>query len=191
MTPEVALAGRMAAVQRTLSEVYRLELGLEAADFVVPAETARSWLPEEGPRSGVLVLEEAGDLWLGVYLDARDREDPQAVAEETSHWVRLVWNAHQETGVSCLQLELQGEVDQYVVARMAGRDPLAHFEGVAWQDWMDPATRDRYETAHRAARRYCRSLERRYPRPVDTPGLVRELRGFYRADPEERLRAGA
>ncbi len=54
---------------------------------------------------------------------------------------------------------------------------------------MDAADRERYEAAHRAAHLYCRSLSRRYPRRSDTPALLHELRAFYRAPAEEKLRA--
>jgi hypothetical protein len=189
LAPE--LTARVAQVQSALSHVYHLELGLDASDFVLPAEEAQRLLPEAGPRSGVLVLEEADELWLGVYLDDEDQHDSHAVVEETSHWVRLVWNATRGESVSCLQLELQGEIDQYVVHRLEGRDPLHHLHEFEWADWMDAATQNRYATAHRVAHRYCHTLERRFPRDADTPRLLDELRAFYRADPEARLRAGA
>lgn len=185
------LTTQVAEVQATLSQVYQLDLGLEATDFVLPADEAKSLLPDGGPRSGVLVLEEQGELWLGVYWDDQDQRDSHAVVEETSHWVRLVWKASRGESTSCLQLELQGEIDQYVVHRLAGADPLRHLRRFAWCDWMDADTQERYVTAHRVADRYCRELERRFPRDKDTAALLDELRAFYRADPEARLRAGA
>jgi hypothetical protein len=188
LAPE--LTARVAEVQTALSHVYQLDLGLDASDFVLPAEEAQRLLPEGGPRSGVLVLEEEGELWLGVYLDAEDQHDSHAVVEETSHWVRLVWNASRGESVSCLQLELQGEIDQYVVHRLEGIDPLRHLRSFVWCDWMDSEIQARYATAHRVAHRYCHELERRFPRDADTPRLLDELRAFYRADPDARLRVG-
>ena len=44
------------------------------------------------------------------------------------------------------------------------------------------------EAAHRAALHYCRALARRFPARADTPGLLCELRRFYRAAPEQKLR---
>jgi hypothetical protein len=93
--------------------------------------------------------------------------------------------------VSRLILELQGEIDRYVVARLEGRDGLAHFGEVTWDDWMDVATRRLYENAHRRASRYCRALNGRFPDRRDTPGLLAELRGFYRAPSERKLRLAA
>jgi len=175
--------------QRVLATVYRLDLPVEAWRFVLPAEEARAWLPAESPRSGVLALQEAGELWLGLYLDPRDAGDPDAVAEETSHFVCLAWHAAQERPVSALLLELQSEIDRYVLARLSGRHALTHFEGFRLDtSWMDREVRRRYELANEAGHRYCRELQRRYPRRRDTPGLLAELRRFYRAPAERKLR---
>ena len=49
--------------------------------------------------------------------------------------------AAQGRPVSRLILELQGEIDRYVVARLTGRDPFHHLENFAWADWMCAAAR--------------------------------------------------
>jgi hypothetical protein len=182
------LARRVAAAWRSLVAIYRLEVELRAADFLVPPERARALLPPGSPRSGLLVLEEAGELHVGLYLDPRDGEDPDAIVEETSHLLCLAWHAERGRRVSRLHLELQAEVDRYAVARVAGGDPLHHFAGFRWAAWMGAAERERYETAHRVAQRYCRRLEASFPLRADTPALLRELRRFYRAGAEQKLR---
>lgn len=186
---ESRLIHAVAAAGRWLTGIYRLDLGLRAEHFVVSPEDARSLLPGDAPRSGVLVLDEGPELRLGLYVDPRDQGDPDAVVEETSHLLCLAWHAAHGRRVSRLTLELQGEVDRYAVARLQGRDGFRHFERFVWADWMDPGVRCLYATAHRAALRYCRLLARRFPRRRDTPALLCELRGFYRASPEQKLRA--
>ena len=181
---------RIALVQRWLMAIYRLDLPLRAERFLLTGVAAGRLLPAGSPRSGLAVVEEGEDLWLGLYLDPRDRPDADTVVEETSHWVCLVWHAAQGRPVSRLQLELQGEVDRYAVARLRGRDGLRHFRDFRWVRGLDGAARHRYETAHRTAYRYCRLLAERYPRRTDVPGLLAELRSFYRASAQERLRPG-
>jgi len=110
------------------------------------------------------------------------------VVEETSHLLCLAWHAAHDRPVSRLTLELQGEVDRYVVARLQGRDGFDHFSGFSWAAGMDTATRELYSAAHRSALRYCRVLARRFPERADTPALLSELRRFYRAGPEQKLR---
>jgi len=185
-----ALAQEVAAVQRRLTDVYRLELDLRAEHFLLEPGRARELLPALGPRTGLLVIQGEDGAHLGLYVDPRDRHDPDAIVEETSHLVCLAWHAAQERPVSALQLELQSEIDRYVVARLEGRARLGHFHGFAWGGWMDRPTRRRYETAHRAAHGYCLSLERRYPGRSDAPAFLAELRRYYRASPERKLRAG-
>ena len=186
-TGHAALSKRIEAVQRWLCAIYRLELPLEASRFLMDAECARALLPRGGPRSGVLLCEEGEELWLGLYLDPRDHQDTGTLVEETSHLLCLAWHALQERRVSKLCLELQAEVDRYALARATGGDPLDHFERFRWLPNADPAARERYRTSHRAAYRYCRGLSRRFPRRADMPGLLAELRAFYRVGTHRKL----
>lgn len=181
------LAREVARAQRSLSAIYHLELQLRAERFLVAPADARRLLPPRSPRSGVLAVEEAGELWLGLYVDPRDL-DAGTIVEETSHLLCLAWHAAHDRPVSQLTLELQGEIDRYAVARLSGDDPFRHFHAFAWADGPDAVTRRRYELAHRAAHRYCRALADRYPARADVPALLAELRGFYRAPGEKKLR---
>ena len=174
-----------------LREIYRIDLDLEAERYLVDPELARELLPDPSPRTGLVVLEEAEDAWLGLYVDPRDRSDPDAILEETSHLLCVAWHAAQERTVSPLILELQGEVDRYAVARIDGRDAFGHFRGFRWDDWLDDDSRSRYAAAHQRGLRYCRGLARRYPHRADTPALLAELRHFYRAPSEQKLRLAA
>jgi hypothetical protein len=182
------LVHAVADAGRWLTGIYRLDLGLRAEHFVVTPEEARRLLPGDAPRTGVVVLDEGAELSLGLYVDPCDRGDPDAVVEETSHLLCLAWHAAHDRRVSRLILELQGGVDCYAVGRLQGRGGFGHFEHFSWASGMDAGTRGVYETAHRAALRYCRLLARRFPRRSDTPALLSELRSFYRASPEEKLR---
>lgn len=173
--------------QRRLLSLYRLDVAPCAWRFLLSPDEVRAWLPEGAPRTGLLALEEDGELWIGLYLDPRDLGDPDTVVEETSHFVCLAWHAEQGRRVSALALELQSEIDRYLLARLDGRDPLAHFREFEFDGWMDAATRERYEVAHAAGHRYCRALDGRFPRRRDLPELLAELRGFYRAPTSAKL----
>ena len=184
-----SLLRAVADAQHWITSIYRLDLDLRAEQFVVDPATALSLLPPDSPRSGLIVVEEPAEISVGIYIDAADIDDPWTVIEETSHLLYLAWLADHDWSVSRLVLEFQSEVDRYAVARLKGRDGLASFEAFSWCDWMDAPTRERYAAAHRRARRYCRSLERRYPGRPDTPALLSELRHFYRAAPDQKLNA--
>ena len=105
-----SLERRINAVQQRLCGIYRLDLPLRADDFLLSSDAACAWRPGRSPRTGLLALEEAGTLWLGLYFEPRDAEDPAAILEETSHWVAVVWHAAQSRPVSALLLELQADV---------------------------------------------------------------------------------
>jgi hypothetical protein len=179
----------VAQAQSWLTAIYRLDLDLRAEQFVIDPHTAMVMLPPDSPRSGVLVVEEPTEVSLGLYVDAEDADDPWAVFEETSHLLYLAWLADRDWSASCLVLELQGEVDRYAVTRLRGQNGLAHFENFEWADWLTPAARDSYRTAHRCALRYCRGLEQRHPERRDTPALLSELRAFYRSTPSQKRHA--
>jgi hypothetical protein len=185
-----SLERRIAVAQRRLCAIYRLELSLRADEFLLSPDAAGALRPATGPRTGLLAIEEAETLWLGLYFDPRDADDPAAILEETSHWVAVVWHAAQRRPVSELVLELQADVDRYAIARLARvEDPLRHFAGLRLRSGLTPAQRSRYRAAHTVAFRYCRALERRFPRASHLPGLLRELRRFYRRPAADKLNA--
>lgn len=173
---------------RFISDIYDLELDLKGDDFLISPRLARAQLPAPSPRTGVLVIEQADELQLGVYLDPSDRNDPSALVEEASHLVCLAWHAAHDLPVSALILELQSEIDRFLYfCHVSGHLSFACFEFEGFADWLDDETRCRYEVARHRAHGYCRALARRYADRGDTPGLARELRRFYRASPEFKL----
>ena len=183
------LAGRIASAARWLTAINGLDLALEPERFLVDPSLARALLPG-GPRTGVLALEEGADVWLGLYVDPADAADEGTIVEETSHLLCLAWHVEQGRPVSRLLLELQAEVDRYAIARLQGDDPMRHFERFHWSEDIRGGDRERYQVAHRVAHQYCRALSERFPGRCDVPGLLSELRGFYRAAAAEKLSAG-
>jgi hypothetical protein len=147
-------------------------------------------LPAGSPRTGVLIQEEGGDVWLGMYVDPEDRADTGTILEETSHLFCIAWHATQDRPVTKLVLEMQADVDRYAFARLNGGNPHEHLENFEWLLAAGDPEREHYEVAHESARRYCGGLTRRYPARGDIPSLVAELRGFYRAGCNAKLRAG-
>ena len=125
--PPARLAARVALAQRWLEGIYRLGLSLRADRYLMAPEDALAVLPPGSPRTGLAVLEEDGELWLGLYFDPRDAGRPGTVLEETSHLLAVAWSAGQLRQTSPLLLELQAEVDRYALARFTGGDALGHF----------------------------------------------------------------
>ncbi|MCP5041599.1 MAG: hypothetical protein GY944_11280 [bacterium] len=183
-------AAEITRVGRFLSDLYDLGLDLDGADYLVCPELARTLLPQPCPRTGVLAIEEDGELQLGVYLDPSDHENPFALVEEASHLVCLAWHAAQDRPVSTLLLELQSEIDRFLYfCHDSGQLNFSCFASGGCSAWVEGEVGARYEVARERAHRYCRSLVDRFARRRDTRGLARELRRFYRASPSRKLTA--
>ncbi len=153
--------------------------GLDLAVFLAPEVLAR--LADENP------LEHLHDGNLADFWTA---------LEGVSHFLYLTWNAGRGKPVTLLELELQAEVDKYVLTALVaaaqhGRVPaelhqwlfrLCRVDGS-----LDPETRARYERASRYASHYCESLAQRYLQGGARRALVPELRRFYRLTQRGKL----
>ncbi len=129
-------------------------------------------------------------------LNLAQLEDFWTALEGVSHFMYLAWNAKHDRGVRGVELELQAEVDKYVLtthlaaAQLAAGLPDIHallFEHTGLVPGMSAALGQRYRDASRSAAIYCRSLARRFT-VLPHPELVRELRRFYRLDHPAKLR---
>ncbi len=97
--------------------------------------------------------------------------------------------------MSALELELQAEVDKYVVCLLAdGGAPASSprwrrrlFEDFELEPDLDADERDRYRAAHDGARRDSASLERRFVTRGGTLDMLAELRRFYRLPLGQKL----
>jgi hypothetical protein len=198
-------------VQRRLESLHALDAAAPVADFLLsPQEAAR--LPGGGSRT--LVAQDGDDLRLGVVLEVAVSErlvhaDPRrrldssnlgafsTLTEEVSHFLYLLHRAHCSRPVTQLELELQADVDKYLV--------LLFFRGLEDEGAVSPRLRqllfrgyrlaegvcgeraERYHAAARLADRYCGWLEARFLRPRRPADLARETRRFYRLGQREKL----
>jgi hypothetical protein len=186
-----------------LERTYQLEEVADITEFVS--------LGEVGEREALVFLEEpAGDLAISVRLpplpsggfDLQDegaRDTLCQVVEGVSHFVCLSHRATSGRKTSHLELELQAEVDKYVV--IAGLLPNLNvsastklreliYESVTF---LHPPSSDcgqRYRLANAVAHRFTRRLERDFLASERIMELRKELRVFFRAGQQEKLRMG-
>jgi hypothetical protein len=169
--------------------------------FVAPAA--------EGEREGLMVrMGEDGAVEMSLRLPPLGRPefdllsgpdlDPLCqIIEGVSHFVYLAARVREERRTTQLELELQAEVDKYVVlvavlgaasepksARLRGR----LYDDVSYTFAEGTELGDRYRIANHGAARFVRRLERRYLRSGRLSELHRELRQFYRLGQEDKLR---
>jgi hypothetical protein len=116
--------------------------------------------------------------------------------EGVSHFVYLAWNAGLDKPVTRFELELQAEVDKFVLtalllATRQGRAPDALHHGLFRRCRLEPsldhASRARYRVASRYAEAYCAQLLERFRRERDLGTLTPELRRFYRMTQRGKL----
>jgi len=198
-------------VQRRLEDLYDLSPEAPVTEFLIaPAEVAH--LPGGGSRT--LVAQDGDEVSVGVVLDEGtgrqlERADPRrrldssnlgpfsTLTEEVSHFLYLLSRARHDRPVTRLELELQAEVDKYLVALfflgLQGEGAVSPrlrgllFERYRLVDGLSPESAERYHVATGLARRYCRSLEARYLRPSRPADLAREARRFWRLGQREKL----
>lgn len=206
------------SLQKTLAEIYDLPATPDIAQFLLTdrASVAR----HHGARNSeeqLIVAEEGDTLSLALFIDAAvlerlARSDPfcaltqenlgdyLTVAEGVSHFVYVAWNAGFDKPVTLLELELQAEVDKYVLGAWllreqgAGRFPRELHRALFERTRIDPcAAAGRiglYRAASDYAGRFCQRVAARMAcgTRLATHELLAELRRFYRWGSARKLR---
>jgi hypothetical protein len=206
-------AGTLASLQGALADIYDLPATPDVHEYLL---TSRAQLAQFSARGGdeqLLVAQEGDTLSLALYIDAAvlerlERRDPFAVldaenladyltaAEGVSHFVYMAWNAGHDKPVTLLELELQAEVDKYVLgawllrAQGGGRFPRELHRVLFERAHVDPCIAGEraglYRRASDYAGRFCTRVAGRLERARRAPSrrvdgdLLAELRRFYR-----------
>ena len=200
------MSATLGRVQRGLEALYRVESGVDVADYMVGTEVRDGVVGGRRPREQLLVSEAGGELSLALFIDpialanlaANDPSralgdhnfgDFLLAIEGVSHFVYSVCCARVDRPVTQLELELQAEVDKYVTCLLvmqAGTDvstALRHrlFGDACYEPDLDRDEQDRYRAANDNALRYSAYLEAAFVAPRRIPDMLAELRRFYRA----------
>jgi hypothetical protein len=196
---ERAVAG---AVQAALERMYQLDRIADVDEFVTPAAA--------GERETLFVREVGGDLELALRLPPLARREFDAacdgdldplcqIIEGVSHFVYLADRARAGREATQLELELQAEVDKYVVlaASLGAIDSSSSarlrarlYDEVTFAHAAETELGERYRMANDLAGKFVRRLEREYLASRRYPELHACLRAFYRMGQEEKLRVG-
>lgn len=109
------------------------------------------------------------------------------VVEGVSHAVCLLWHAHHHRQLRALDMELQAEVDKYMLllescADNQSRDELHRqlFIDVRYTAPAGSTLHERYKKAGDYAAVYCHWLVQKFPGPGDQLSLYQEMARFYR-----------
>lgn len=194
------------ALQQTLEVIYRLEGTPPVAPFRVGEEFfAALGVLETGQREALLVhhdgettnlalflsreVREGAAGFLGALAEGRVRDlDPFCAAlEGVSHFVYFTGAGR---AVSRIELELQAEIDKFILLRVLGFDGddllEALFDRFTLEASLGAEDRERYLVANRAARRYARWAGQTFARGRGELALA-DARHLYRMPLAEKL----
>ena len=200
-------------VQQALESLYRIEPGSDVRDYIVSAADRGALAPHRAPREQLLLREAAGELEVGLYIDPgtllrlegglveENLAEFLLAIEGVSHFLYVMVRARAERPFSALELELQAEVDKYLLVLLVAlatvrggtldglSSDLRHrlFLRVSYHSDLSSEERDRYTTANIAAATYSASLEARYLRRRAVSEMLSEMRHFYRLGCAEKL----
>ncbi|MFO0670255.1 MAG: hypothetical protein U0235_11600 [Polyangiaceae bacterium] len=180
-------------VQRALSRLYALEGDDDVRDFIEPAGA--------GERETLLVRQsEEGGLEIALRLapltDALDGFCQ--LIEGVSHFVYVAHRAEVERETTQLELEIQAEVDKYVVLAAAierldenksGELRRRLYDDVAFVHGAESERGDRYRVANAVAKRFTRRIEREFVAKNRFGEMQGALRAFFRMGQADKLRA--
>ena len=200
----------LTSLQEALAEIYDLPATPDVREFLMTDRAHLSSIAAARACDEQLLLAEEGDtLSMALYIDARVLErlagrDPLAaltqdnladyltVAEGVSHFVYVAWNTGFDRPVTLLELELQAEVDKYVLAawllraQNQGRFPRELHRVLFDRARVDPVAAAGREGLYRMASRYAARFCRRVAGLLEHRRLgamrevLAELRRFYR-----------
>jgi hypothetical protein len=196
------------ALQGGLESMYRVSTSLDVGDFLVDERERQGYGAARAPEEQLFVQQRGDEMSIGLYVNHRalehlSRSDPRhrlddenlddflLALEGVSHFVYLAQRAQASRPVSAVELELQAEVDKWLVVLLVSWDQTGTppvdlrrrlFGDVRLLEDLSSEERDRYALANAAANDYALALERRFVQRGAVDELLAELRRFYQLD---------
>ena len=118
--------------------------------------------------------------------------------EGVSHFLYVVWNAHHQKKVTLLEMELQAEIDKFIMMQSLLDSESCRDDVICLQTWLfetngfdemlTESELERYKQANHYAGKYCMNLQQQYKLQGLNNDLLKELRRFYRLVQEDKMR---
>jgi len=196
LVKEIALANR---IQRGLENLYRLDRSADVEDFITRAH--------DHEREALLLRETDEGIEVRLRIPRLDPNESSGgskldsicqIIEGVSHFVYIAHRASREQETTQLELELQAEVDKYVVlaASLERFDESVSrrlreqlYEAVAFVYATDSVEGERYRLANERAWRFTGRLEREFVARGRYAELRAELHRFFHMVQWDKLRA--
>ena len=174
-------------VQTTIERFYGIERVVDVGDYVTHGAGREQLLVRSSDDGAV-------ELRLELPRIDDDLDGVCQIIEGVSHFVYVATRATQDRTTTALELEIQAEVDKYVV--LAGdlerldvdRSAMLRnrlYENVTFNNAM---VEERYRIANDAALRFTRRLEKTHVAERRYSALRNELHAFFACGQEDKLR---
>jgi hypothetical protein len=217
MQPSQVLLNKL---QCELETIYAIELQHRVHDFVIDDPDLVSLIDNSSNARDIpekLLIHQDGDnVDIALYLDSQlikrlllndpteelhnhNIHDFWLALEGISHFLYFSWNVSYERKVSLLELELQAEVDKFILAALllekqfGGRIPRGlhyHlFQNAEFDSRLNEQELTRYRDANYFAGKFCLHISDRFLKQRDYGQLMNELRRFYRLTQNHKLQA--
>ena len=208
-------------IQRQFETIYQLPQKFPIEDFLINRETLEALqafehnLPITFHSKGVmLLLSEEDELTVAIYLhdqvlhnlyhynpllglNENNIHDFCIMAEEVSHFLYTTWRADQQIQMTKLELELQAEIDKFVICTLYCATHGTHFNNLSLKELLfenfrvehnlPEESQNRYFLASKLALHYCHFLEQQFIKKDHLPQMVREIRRFYRLGQTDKI----
>lgn len=185
-------------IQKKIETFYRLNEFPEANQYLL--SNAQLSLFEQNPSPQVVFQESEEDVLLGIYLGEKIQTNLQkpiktfsfqdfcVMAEEVSHYIYLVWSKSNGKKLHLLDLEVQGEIDKFFLAKEIYKSHDRSFERIfsefSLREDLTNEARNRYIEANRLAKKLVQHLGKKKLSKTKTFDW---LRYFYRQNSEHRM----
>lgn len=203
-------------LQASLTRLYDIHVPYDVRDFTIDtqglADIDRSHQPVAD--ESLLVMQEADEAHIALFLHEKitselTNDDPYErlhdgnlnqfliAVEGVSHFMYLSWNAQYDRPVSRFELELQAEVDKYllclVLLMKQGTEVSPRFlitllfARPVYNQAYGHDVQQRYERANQLASVYCSQLYHSCLKDYRRP-MMSEIRRFYRLTQHHKLK---
>jgi len=208
-------------IQQQLETIYQLHRDFSIVDFLINQETLKKLkekqynLPNTHNRKGLMLLFPEGDeLSLAIYLhdqvlnnlhknnpflglNEQNIHDFCIMTEEVSHFLYTAWKVRHSIQMTKLELELQAEVDKFIICNFYCLNHEARFnslflkellfETFSLEEDLSLESKNRYSTASKLALHYCNFLENHYIKKALFSQMLEEIRRFYRLGQTDKI----
>ncbi len=206
-------------LQTCLEDIYEIPSQHRVQDFVIHDAVLAAQLDNsDNPRplsEKLLIHQQGNNIDITLYLDQRimhrlEQLDPTAsltndnihdfwvALEGISHFIYLTYHAAYERAISLFELELQAEVDKYIMSafllgqqgNQAMPDSLHYhlYRKVDFDQRLLPDELQRYVRANKLAAKFAAFIAYCINNRIASPRIINTLRRFYRLPQQQKIR---